>query len=400
MPLSGLSWISPSSVAEAAAGARLSALPTPEWPTRPDSLPAGEIRPACSGAQDSRHRLGRLLRHAPVRTLGPQDRLVILSDLHLGDGSSRDEFVPNAELVEEALRGHYLPRGYGLVLNGDIEELQKFTLRPILCRWRNLYRLWERFQRETFLVKLWGNHDAELPLRAGAPLAGTLAEALTLDWSGHRLLVFHGHQAGRVAPHFAPVTGWILRWLARPLRIPNPGAAHDSRRRYLTERRVYAFARRERIIAVIGHTHRPLFESLSRVDSLKFELERLCRAYAGASADLRGELTVRIRRCQEELLRATSRDRRRNTRSSLYGENPLVPCLFNSGCAVGKRGFTALEIEDGEIALVHWLDRRRARKFTIRETSPADSLPGTPFQRVELKRDSLEYIFTRVHLLA
>jgi hypothetical protein len=191
----------------------------------------------------------------------------------------------------------------------------------------------------------------------------------------------------------------VLRWVARPLRIRNWSAAHDSRRRYLTERRVYNFARRERIIAVIGHTHRPLFESLSRQDALRFELEGLCRLHAAAGEFQRPPVVARIRRCQAELERAAL-EPSRDGAARLYSGNPLVPCLFNSGCAIGKRGFTALEIGEGRIALVHWTDGQRGGRLLKAGAGRAGQLSGADAWRIVLKEDDLDYIFTRVRLLA
>lgn len=39
-----------------------------------------------------------------------------------------------------------------------------------------------------------------------------------------------------------------------------------------------------------------------------------------------------------------------------------IPCLFNSGCVIGKRGVTAPEIEEVNIRLVHWFDSRISKK--------------------------------------
>jgi len=114
--------------------------------------------------------------------------------------------------------------------------------------------------------------------------------------------------------------------------------------------------------------------------------------------------------------------------SSLYAEHLPVPCLFNSGCAIGKRGLTAIEIEDGHIALVHWFDTRRDGRPTggrrggvrrARERQPARGrrprrsralvppeaestrrLGDTPYYRSVLKRDRLDYVFSRIRLLA
>lgn len=85
---------------------------------------------------------------------------------------------------------------------------------------------------------------------------------------------------------------------------------------------------------------------------------------------------------------------------SLYNANLLVPCIFNSGCVLGKHGMTCLEIENGEMRLVYWFDSRRSRKYLHYRRFGTDQIEGRPFHRVVLKRDTLDYIFSRIRLLA
>ena len=82
--------------------------------------------------------LENLLQSAPFSSLSPDAKLVVVSDLHLGDGSGRDDFLINSKLFLRILESHCLKNGYTLVLNGDIEELRKFPLKRIMGRWRPL----------------------------------------------------------------------------------------------------------------------------------------------------------------------------------------------------------------------------------------------------------------------
>src|SRR5208283_4534615 len=107
-------------------------------------------------------RLDRLLRESAVVPCARDDRFVIFSDLHLGDGSSRDEFVHNTTLFRIVLSEHYLQRRFKLVLNGDIEDLYKFPLRSVLEHSGDIYKLFDAFRRTTALYKIVGNHDADL----------------------------------------------------------------------------------------------------------------------------------------------------------------------------------------------------------------------------------------------
>ena len=97
------------------------------------------------------------------------------------------------------------------------------------------------------------------------------------------LFIVHGHQTSHLNWAFQTLGILFLRWLLHPLGIGNYTVARSSSRRFRVEKRIYLFARRKKIMALIGHTHRPLFESLSRLDTLKIEIENLCRRYPQAA---------------------------------------------------------------------------------------------------------------------
>lgn len=343
--------------------------------------------------------LRRLPAKAGRRLLSPTDRILIASDLHLGDGGKRDDFRRNAELVSRALREYYLPRGYSLILNGDVEELQRFELAAVRRAWKPFFDLLAEFARGPGLHKIFGNHDFELSLRADPYPAAELLESLWLEYGENRLLLFHGHQASAFLTGFAPLVGFVLRYIATPLGIQAYSTSQDSRRKYRVERRAYAFAAGQRAVALIGHTHRPLFESLSKLDSLKYRIEALCRLYPEAAPTDRAALEQEIRRSRTELDRLYDKGEGPRTSDTLYNSRLLVPCLFNSGCAVGKRGFTALEIRQGAIALVHWFDRTRSERYLHDGDQNAERLGDSDCYRVVLKEDSLDYVFTRIRLL-
>ncbi len=344
-------------------------------------------------------RLDRLLRESTVVPCERDDRFVIFSDLHLGDGSSRDEFVHNTALFRTVLSEHYLRRRFKLVLNGDVEDLYKFSLRAVMEHCGDLYQLFDAFLRTTALYKIVGNHDADLAARNASFQRLPLYRALRLRFAEQDLLLLHGHQAGFLPDRFNRICAFFTRF-GSPLGIRNGSVAYDEARKYWIEKRIYEFAKSNRIVAVIGHTHRPLFESLSRIDYLKFQIESLCRSYPAADAARKAVLEQKIRAYQQDLQYTLMKDRKNGSRSSLYDSGRLVPCVFNSGCATGKRGITALEITGGNIALVFWFDQGRTTKnFNFNGYQP-EPLGDTGFFRVPLKEDSLDYVSTRIQLLA
>ncbi|THB62452.1 MAG: hypothetical protein D6B26_08180, partial [Spirochaetaceae bacterium] len=220
----------------------------------------------------------------PVEPL-PSDRsVVIFSDFHMGDGSKKDDFLNNADLTIEVLKEYYR-RGHLLILNGDIEELQKFNREKIRRRWSEVFDLFARFRAEGRLIRLAGNHDLdmlfddeeEIDIREGVRYA--LPEEEGVD--GRReLFIFHGHQASRFYALFNDQLGMMLKYLLRPLPFKNFSVSHDNRKKKRLEERVYSFSNSQHIVSIIGHTHRPLFESLSKSDYVKYNIERLCRQYS------------------------------------------------------------------------------------------------------------------------
>ena len=336
----------------------------------------------------------------PSTKLSKKDRLVIFSDLHMGNGARQDDFLKNAPLFFEVLKRYYLPSGYKLILNGDVEELQKFSLGRILKLWREAYELFDAFLQKDRFYRILGNHDYSLHLHQDGDFKGELHHGLKLDYKGDILFIFHGHQASMYYENYNDVSGFFLRHVVHPLGIKNRSPAYDSRKRYNIEKKVYQFSTHHKILSIIGHTHRPLFESLSRIDFLRYKIEQLCRAYTEAGRKERIRLGGDIQYYKEEMQRVRRKERRAALRSSLYDASVIVPCMFNSGTVIGKRGMTCIEIAEGNIGLVHWFDRKLSKKYFTHYEHLPERLDQTDYYRLPLKEEHLDYIFTRIKLLS
>lgn len=344
--------------------------------------------------------LGRLLREAPAVPMNDASRWVIFSDLHLGNGGPKDDFKRNAPLFLRILESYYLEKGFGLILNGDIEELQRFSLKKILNRWKEVFALFRRFRAGPGLIKIVGNHDSELQSKTELRMDIPVQEAVRLEYGRDSLLVFHGHQARRLNRFWTRVSPWVLRLLARPLGIANSPTAANSRKKYRIEKQIYRFAAEEKLAAVIGHTHRPLFESLSKLDTLRFKIEEGCRGYPDLPGPERPALERKIQGYLSEMRDLLGRKDKYARVGSLYQSLPPVPSVFNSGCAVGQSGLTGLEIAHGCIALVHWFDGRRTRRYFGCNGYQPERLGETDYFRVVLKSEPLDYIFTLIRVLS
>lgn len=347
--------------------------------------------------------LDRLHSTAAPILLDNASRIVIFSDLHLGDGGRNDEFMHNAGLFEALLKHHYLQNGFGLVLNGDIEELFKFSWSSIGSAWQGIYELFFRFGQEERLWKIYGNHDIGILEEPNYLLAPWLSESLLFRSPWGEILLFHGHQASMFLSEswsvFSRVLFYLLRYVAGPVGIRNYSVSHKSRKRFAIERAVYDFSNRFGIISIIGHTHRPLFESLSKVDHLNYRIEELCRSYPMAGIDGRLWIESEIGILKDELETCYRKGFKKSLRSGRYG-NITIPSIFNSGCAIGKRGITAIEIDRGTIRLVYWQQPASSRQSIPSEVVGAESNVPGGYKRVVLNEDRLDYVFSRIRLLS
>ena len=347
--------------------------------------------------------LKRLLDTAKSVHLDRSSKIVILSDLHMGNGGRLDEFRKNAELVKSILERYYRPKKYSLVLNGDIEELLKFPLASIEAEWRDFYDLFQTFEQNGFFWKTWGNHDAALLEEKGYRFASSLVESLKFHYRDKTLLLFHGHQASvymwETFPFISRAAIFFLRYIAKPAGIKNFSVAYNSRRRFAVEKSIYEFSNREKIVSIIGHTHRPLFESLSKVDYLNYKIEELCRIYPSAEGEKRTAIEKKMESLKIELEDCSRQGKKIGLRSGIY-HNLTIPSLFNSGCTIGKRGITALEIEGSTIRLVCWYNGKQSSTFSSDRGNHPTKLGSTGYSRIILNEDSLDYVFSRLHLLA
>lgn len=333
----------------------------------------------------------------PTETLEPGTRYVFMSDLHMGNGSSRDDLVRNRQLIEGLLDKWYLHKDYTLVLNGDIEDLSKFELPDIMKAWPRVYETLAAFDNKNRLRKIAGNHDLTLFVEDEYPFK--VLEGLVLMRGNEKACVFHGHQSSNLYMKYNRTSEFLIRYFVKPLHIRNTGVSRDSRRRWAKERRIYRAAREFSILAITGHTHRPLFESLSKYDNIRFSVEKLMGEYVNTDGSRKKEIETEIRMLRREMEALSSIRKRERKTQSLYSDSPfLVPCLFNSGCATGKHGITALEISDGEISLVYWTLNPDKRPYIQTEAQSIESAGGKLY-RYTIQKDSLDSVFSRIRLL-
>ncbi len=344
--------------------------------------------------------LEKLYKESPELKISAKDKIVIFSDLHMGDGRSMDDFHRNSQLFLTALKEYYFENNYILVLNGDVEELHRYQLNRIKKQWKEIYEIFCRFHEKKRLYKIYGNHDSRLFGYKESELGFPTLKSLTLKMDEKELFIYHGYQASFYYNTFDDLMSLALRFVAVPLRIKSYSVAHNNMKKSHIEKMAYDFARSKQMVSIIGHTHRPLFESFSKLDTLKFRIESLLRDYQEANKRNRMQLENEIIKCKEEIEKHAKKRGKEHSISSLYSEDIIVPCVFNSGSVLGKRGMTSIEIADGNIYLVHWYGSDIDKKYVKSDIDYLMKLEGTDYTRHILKHDSLDYIFTRIRLLS
>jgi hypothetical protein len=286
----------------------------------------------------------------PVERLGSDSRYLILADLRMGDGGKKDELFGARKALVSILGDWYLPRGYTLVLGGDVEDLRRFWLKDIAAAWKKLYAVFDAYDREKRLRKIVGDRDLALTLLGSYPYE--LIHGLKLEAEAGSILILHGHQASRPYIGRPYLEDYLPGWKHAPARGKR-NQEEDARERSTTERRLYRASRRLGLVTIEGHTRRPLFESLTRRQAIKLEVARLA-----------GEL--------------------------VEGDYLEEPCLFSPGRMLGGGNgpeLRMLEIEGDRLSSVRWSAGIGAGTRKI---------GGGSYLRRAARTSSIEEVFSRV----
>ncbi|MDR2446570.1 MAG: serine/threonine protein phosphatase [Treponema sp.] len=322
-------------------------------------------------------------------------KILIISDFHMGAGA-RDDLIYNGKFLADILERYYFKKGWTLALNGDIEELQRYSLADIREQWPNLYHVFNLFHGENRLYKTLGNHDESLLFEKNYPYP--LYNAIKIDAGFIPIYIFHGHQSSRMYTNYNNLLELSIRYLLKPLGIRNV-SGRSPRRRFYVEREAYNFSLKCNCISIIGHTHRVLFESLGRFEYIKYEIERLCRDYPSVTGAGRERIASEVANLLVELSKLKRTEKRHILRGSLYGDEVPVPCVFNSGCVIGKHGIYAIELDSENITLVYWFIEGKQMKFISRGWHKVEAFEDTQYRRSVLNSDRLDYVNAKVELL-
>jgi predicted phosphodiesterase len=137
-------------------------------------------------------------------TVDQDTKLIIMSDMHRGDGSGSDDFAHNSLIYKCAL-DHYLRERFTYIELGDAEELwENKTFEQIYITHTSIYDRIREFHdpdpEKTRYIKIWGNHDIQWKdnadnLRDIFPGIRIYEEIIIDAGTAGRILLWHGHQA-------------------------------------------------------------------------------------------------------------------------------------------------------------------------------------------------------------
>lgn len=214
-------------------------------------------------------------------TLTPDKKLIVMSDMHRGDGAGSDDFAHNSLIYKCALR-YYFDNGYTYIELGDAEELwENKTFDQIYITYTSIYDELRKFHNcdpeKTRYIKIWGNHDIiweenEVSLGKIFPSI-KVYEAVIINFPSDRsfILLLHGHQVDpKCRGGGAAISKFFVRRFWRFLQklcmkdptraAANPGLCNEI------DEELHNFAKsNDKNIGVViaGHTHRPVYENLS-----------------------------------------------------------------------------------------------------------------------------------------
>lgn len=230
----------------------------------------------------SQSRLDNAYKKAIRIPFSKQDKIIILSDCHRGDGSFADDFANNRNVYFHALKQYY-NEGFQYIELGDGDELwENMFFKDLFEANKNVYLLLQKFYLDNKLHMIYGNHDMvyqnENTIKKNfseyfdtiegikKPLMPHLKyhEGIVLvnSETQQELFLTHGHQAD-----FMNYVAWkfsrlLVRVLWRPLQVWGIKDPTSPAKNYLeqikVEKRVKEWiVNNNNKMTVIGHTHRP-----------------------------------------------------------------------------------------------------------------------------------------------
>jgi UDP-2,3-diacylglucosamine pyrophosphatase LpxH len=323
-----------------------------------------------------------------ILPLSSTSRYIIFSDQHRGKKNGADDFAV-AEPNYLAALDYYFQNDFYFISLGDSEELWENRLSKVKKYNTETFEKEKQFIRHNRFVKVFGNHDLfwdndplagwhlkniygkGMEVYEGVVLQSTVGSqqstdetenlgkpsSLTTHNSPLTIFLTHGHQGdassdGNWFSKFFVANIWAP--LQAYLRINPNTPAYDAALKTKHNDIMYEWSSQQKdLILITGHTHQPVFESLTH-------LERLYRKLQQSRNDKDVEA---IKTIEAEIV---SRKFSFTDIASDYLK--LLPTYFNTGCCCFTDGdITGIEIADGFIRLIKWTEDKEENVRVVLE---------------------------------
>lgn len=293
--------------------------------------------------------------------IGDNERFIIVSDLHRGVGDKADEFKFCERTYLAALE-HYYALGFTLVLLGDVEELWEQRPQAVMRAYPKALALEQRFYQAGRYIRVVGNHDNAWnhpllvqqylePLFPGLkPYQELLLKYRNGSGIEGEIFMVHGHQGtmySDLLDFFPPYVLPFYRTFQNITNLGHNSPSRDAVLRSVQDNEMYRWSSGQgRLILIAGHTHRPVWSSLTQLDQLSMDLIHLLRL---PPEQRPLDFIERVKNIQGLIA----------VQSAKYPpEDDIIktrPCYFNTGCCVFKDGdISGIEIDRGVMSLVRW----------------------------------------------
>jgi hypothetical protein len=304
-----------------------------------------------------------------------KDRFIIFSDQHKGAKNGADDFMICEPSYLAAL-DYYFQNDYFYIDLGDSEELWENSLPAVKKHQQPSFEKEKKFFLNNRGIKIFGNHDlywqndpfAAIQLKQIYDCDIRIYEGVLLQTSinEHSVNIFctHGHQGDAASDG-----NWFSKFFVAKIWAPlqslvkiNPNTpAYDAQLKTLHNSMMYEWsAAQKNLFLITGHTHQPVFESLTHI-------ERLYRSLLFAR-QVKDESMIQT--LQEEIHR---RKFEYTTVSPDYLQ--LQPTYFNSGCCCNNDGdITGIEIQEDCIRLIKWQSKGGVTTRIILEEAAFEEL--------------------------
>lgn len=283
-------------------------------------------------------------------------RIIIFSDQHRGSRDGADDFAICEKSYLTALN-YYNQQGYFFINLGDCEELWENTMFGISKYNKAVYEAEKKFISREAYCKVFGNHDlfwdndplSSLWLKKiygkAIPIYTAVLVRMSLS-TGAELDIFctHGHQGDKQSDGNA-FSKWFVSYIWGPLQkfleINTNSPSANNNLKTLHNMYMYDWsAAQQNALLVTGHTHQPVFNSLTHLERLYLQLEK-ARTLNDLDAQKKIESEIPRRKLEYDFVN--------------HSFGSMRPTYFNSGCCCFDDGtITGIEISDGSIRLVKW----------------------------------------------